>query len=208
MTVDRRALAAGLAMLLLVAACGGSATSTPSNGPGASDPGIATPEPADTTEPAATDGGSIGGPGTAADLEALLPDEVNGVQLEKSSFDGSTFPGGIPIGEGDDEFIQFLQDNGKSLDDLRVAIAAPVGSEGGGTFIMAIQVKGLPADKVKDFALAGSEDLAPATVGGKQVYGSGMAGFGAWVYPKDDVVYYVLVMGGEDLAEGIFQQLP
>jgi hypothetical protein len=74
--------------------------------------------------------------------------------------------------------------------------------------VMAIQVKGLPGDKFREFALSGGSDLEPATVGGKQVNGSGMAGFGAWIYVKDDIVFYVLVMGGEDLAAGIFEQLP
>jgi hypothetical protein len=46
------------------------------------------------------------------------------------------------------------------------------------------------------------------TLAGKEVYGAGMGGFGAYVYPKDDIVFYVLVMGGENLAEGILAQLP
>lgn len=217
MIIDRRAAAVALASLLLVAACGGGATTAPTAAP-ADTPVPATEAPATeapateapvaTPEPAATDGGSVpGGPGTAADLEALLPSEVDGVAFEKSSFDGATFPGGIPIGGGDDEFLQFLEDNGKSLQDLRVAIASTTDSSSAGSLVMALQVQGLPGDKLLEFA---TEDMADqkTTIGGKEAYGAGMGGFGAYVYPKDDVVYYVLVMGGADLAEGIFQQLP
>ena len=72
---------------------------------------------------------------------------------------------------------------------------------------MAIQVKGLPSDRFLEFATADMTDQK-TTIAGKEVYGAGMGGFGAYVYPKDDIVFYVLVMGGEDLSEGIFQQLP
>jgi hypothetical protein len=212
MSIDRRVAAAALASLLLVAACGGGATTAPTAAP-ADTPAPATDAPATegpvaTPVPTATDGGSIpGGPGTAADLEALLPSEVNGVAFEKTSFDGATFPGGIPIGGGDDEFLQFLQANGKSLEDLRVAIASTTDSSSAGSLVMAIQVQGLPGEKFLEFA---TEDMADqeTTIGGKKAYGAGMGGFGAYVYPKDDVVFYVLVTGGDTLAEDIFQQLP
>lgn len=209
MTFDRKALAAGLATLLLVAACGGAATTAPSAPPDATEPPAATETPteAPTATPAAVETEEPVGPGAATDLEAMLPSEVNGVTFQKASFDGSTFPGGIPIGGGDDEFLQFLEDNGKSLEDLRVAIASPTDTESGGSMVMAIQVVGLPGDKFLEFATADMTDQK-TTIAGKEVFGAGMAGFGAWVYPKDDVVFYVLVTGGEDLSEGIFQQLP
>jgi len=209
MTLDRKALAAGLATLLLVAACGGAATTAPSASPDATDPPAATETPteASTETPAAVETEEPVGPGAATDLEAMLPSEVNGVTFQKASFDGSTFPGGIPIGGGDEEFLQFLEDNGKSLEDLRVAIASPTNTESGGSMVMAIQVKGLAGDKFLEFATADMTDQK-TTIGGKEVFGAGMAGFGAYVYPKDDVVFYVLVTGGEDLSEGIFQQLP
>jgi hypothetical protein len=72
---------------------------------------------------------------------------------------------------------------------------------------MAIQVKGLPGDTVLEFATQDMTDQK-TTVAGKEVYGAAMGGFGAYVYPKDDVVFYVLAMGGADLAEGIVAQLP
>jgi hypothetical protein len=209
MTFDRRALATGLATLLLVAACGGAATTAPSATPETTEPPAATEAPteAPTETPGAVATEEPIGPGAATELEAMLPSEVNGVAFQKASFDGSTFPGGIPIGGGDDEFLQFLEDNGKSLEDLRVAIASPTDAESAGSMVMAIQVVGLPGDTFLEFATADMTDQK-TTVGGKEVYGAGMAGFGAYIYPKDDVVFYVLVTGGEDLSEAIFEQLP
>lgn len=210
MSFDRGAAAVALAALLLVAACGGAATSAPG---GTTAPATVPPAatvaptlaPAETPAAAATDAPS--GPGAAADLEALLPGEVNGITFQKASFDGATIPGGIPIGGGEDELLKFLEANGKSIKDLRVAIASPVEAEAGGSLVMALQVEGLPSDKLMEFVAADMQDQR-TTVAGKEVYGTAMGGFGAYVYPKDDVVFYVLAMGGESLAEDILAQLP
>jgi len=210
MTTNRRALAAALAALLLVAACGGSASTAPSTAPGATaTPEAASQEPTETAEP--TQGGVEPSlvPGAAGDLEALLPDEVNGVAFQKGSFDGATVPGGIPIGEDDDDFAKFLADNGKSLDDVKIAIASPTDTSAGSTLVMAIQVEGVPSDKLLAWVTTETSDLEKTTVGGKEVYGSGAAGFGAYFYVKDDTVFYVLSVGGDaSTTEEILRQLP
>jgi hypothetical protein len=210
MTTDRRVLGSALAALLLVSACGGSASSAPTNGPEAT--AQATEQPSETQTPAETQAPESPdisfNPGEASDLEALLPSEVNGVTFEKGSFDGSTFPGGIPVGDGDDEFVQFLSDNGKSLSDVSIAVATPTSTDAGGSMVMAIRVDGMPSDKMMAWVTQDASDMEKTTVGGKEVYGAGAAGFGAYFYVKGDTVFYVLSMGGENLAEGIFQQLP
>ena len=216
MTFDRRALGGALAMLLLVAACGGGASQAPTTEPGASQPAAteaptATPEEtpaAGTPEPAETEEATLQ-PGAAGDLEALLPAEVNGVKFEKASFDGGSVPGGIPLGEGDDDFAAFLADNGKSISDVNVAIASTTDSAASGSFVMAIQVEGVSGDKLAEFATGGMDGAEQTTIGGKTVYGSGMAGFAAYVYPKGDTVFYVFSVGSDaSLAEGILSQLP
>jgi hypothetical protein len=212
MTIDRRALAAALATLLLVAACGGGASPAPTAEPGATEAPASTPAAetpaAETPEPQETESPTLQ-PGAAGGLEAMLPSEVNGVTFQKGSFDGSSVPGGIPLGEGEDAFATFLADNGKSLNDVNVAVASPTDTEAGGSLVMAIQVEGVSSDKLFAFATGDMTDAEKTTVGGKEVYGSGVAGFGAYVYVKDDVVFYVLSMGGDaSLAEGIFEQLP
>ncbi len=158
MTIDRRALAAVLATVVLVAACGGSATQSPGGDAGARSDADAERHPerqgADAQEPGETPE-STGPevsllPGGAADLEAKLPTEVNGVKFERTSFNGENFPGGLPIGDSDME--KFLAANGKTVNDVKVAIATAAESESAGTFVMAIQIKGVPSDKMLAWA--------------------------------------------------------
>jgi hypothetical protein len=215
MTIDRRALAGALALLLLVAACGGGASPAPTSEPGATQASGTTAEPTEAAETPAPEGtpaaeeteGPTLIPGAAADLEAKLPSEVNGVKFERTSFDGESFPAGVPIGDSDLE--KFLADNGKSLKDVKVALASPTDTENAGSLVMAIQVEGVSSDKMKAWA-ASTLDTGTdkTTLGGKEVLGSGAAGFGAYLYVKDDIVYYVLSFGSNDLAEGILSKLP
>ncbi len=214
MTIDRRALAGALATLVLVAACGGSATQSP----GATSSASATPaagSAAPTESPAAaessapTSGPAMSlAPGAASDLEAMLPSEVNGVTFTKSSFDGSTIPGGIPIGSGSGTFEKLLTDNGKTLQDVRIAIATATGATAGGTTVMAIQVKGVPSDKLLALVSSDASSAQKTTVGGKEVYGAATGGIGAYFYVKDDIIFYVLSMGTSGLADAVVAQLP
>ena len=212
MTFDRRVLASAVALVLVAAACGGSATQAPTATPGETATPAASQEPTQAAEPTATPEAQVTpeptAPGAASDLEAMLPSEVDGVKFDKGSFDGASIPGGIPFGSGEDDFAKFLADNGKSLSDVKIAIATPVDTEAGGSLVMALQVSGVPADKIATFAESGMDGSEKTTIGGKEVYGAGMAGFGAYVYLKDDVVFYILAMGGPNLAEGIISQLP
>jgi len=220
MTVNRRALAGALAALLLVAACGGSATEAPAGtqapeatkAPEATQAPIETPAAVETQAPEATTGPDVSlAPGLAADLEAKLPAEVNGTAFIRTSFDGNALPAGVPI--GDSQMEQFLKDNGKGLGDVRVALATPAGSAATavGTMVMAIQIKGIDSGKLSEWATSQFGDgTTKQSVGGKDVYGQVIPGAGgAFFYVKDDVVYYVVSMGGPaGLAEAIVSKLP
>ena len=205
MPLDRRALAASLAVALLAAACGGGATATT--------PGITTAAPQATAsqEPASTDTGSGPAvslvPGTASELEAMLPSSVNGVTFTKTSFGGGILPATIPVGS--DVMGKFLQDNGKTLADVSIAMATPTDPTKAGTFVMAFQVKGADGTKLAE-ALAGtsSSDLKQVTVAGKQVLQAGAGGMGLTLYVKGDVVFYVFAIGDASLTEGIVAALP
>ena len=214
MTVNRRALAGALAALLLVAACGGSATQAPdaTQAPEATQAPTATQAPEATQAPTATELPDVSlVPGAAGDLEAMLPSEAGGVKFQKTSFDGASIPGGLPIGDSDME--KFLKDNGKGLGDVRVALATPAGSAAttAGTMVMAIQIKGIDSGKLAEWATGQFGDgTEKQSVGGKEVYGQVIPGVGgAFFYVKDDVVYYVVSMGGPaGLAEAIVSKLP
>jgi hypothetical protein len=220
MTVDRRVLAGALASLLLVAACGGSATQAPgaSQASGATQSPEASQAPADTPAavesqaPNATNGPDVSlAPGAAADLEAKLPSEVNGVTFTKTSFDGNSIPAGVPI--GDTGMEKFLKDNGKGLQDVRLAIATPAGAAASaGTLVMALQIKGVDSGKLETWAIGqlGDTGATKQNVGGKNVYGQVVPGAGgSYFYVKDDAIYYVVSMGGPaGLAEAIISKLP
>lgn len=217
MTIDRRVLAGALATLLLVAACGGSASPAPTAEPGATQAPAATEAP--TATPAAetpaaetpaaneTEGPTLI-PGAVAELESKLPTEVNGVTFTRTSFDGQSIPIGTPI--GDSELEQLLKDSGKSLGDVRVAMATPTDTATMGSLVMAIQIKGISSDKLLAWATSSLDTEAQkTTLGGKEVYGSGAQGMGAYFYVKGDTIYYVVSFGGPaGLAEAIIQKLP
>ncbi len=210
MPLDRRALAASLALALLAAACGSSATSAPgASTAGATQAPAASQAAGATDQPSATDNGPAVSltPGSAPELEAMLPSSVNGVTFTKTSFSGATFPVGIPVNSGD--LGTFLQANGKTLADVNIAMATPTDTSKAGTFLMAFQVKGVDGTKLAE-AIAGtsSSDLKAATVGGKQVLQAGAAGMGLVLYIKGDVVFYILAFGDASLTEGILTALP
>ncbi len=221
MSIDRKALASALTVLLLVGACGGSATQAPAASPSAaaSSSPAASEEPAASAEASASEEASEApsaapsqeaqGPGANSELAATLPSTVNGVAFTKATIPGGVFPAGIPIGANEGDFGKFLADNGKSLNDVSIATATAAGATSIGTLVMAIQVKGVSSDKLLTL-FQGSGDMPKANVGGKDVFGAAVPGLGGtYLYPHGDVVYFVLSMGGDPtMAEGILKLLP
>ena len=216
-----QALASALTVLILVGACGGSATQAPAASPSAA----ASPAPAASVAPdasaettaseEASEAPSVApaqsqGSGATGDLAATLPSTVNGVTFEKASIPGGIFPAGIPIGTGEDDFTKFLADNGKSLSDVNIATATAAGSSSVGSVVMAIQVKGVASDKLLAMFMTNAGDMPQANVGGKQVFGAALPGLGGtYLYVHGDTIYYVLSMGSDaTMAEGILKQLP
>jgi len=210
MTIDRRVLRGALATALLVAACGGSASPAPSAAASAASQPAAS-APAATDQPSATDNGSVPNvslsPGSAPELEAMLPSTVNGVAFARTSFGGAAMPAGIPIGSGD--LATFLQQNGKTLADVNIAMATPTDAAKAATFVMAFQIKGVDGTKLADaLGATTGNDLTNATVGGKQVLQAGISGMGVVLYVKGDVVFYILALGETSLTDGIVAALP
>ena len=219
MTPERRTLAVSLAIVLLVAACGGSAaTATPqassatgaTTAPGATDaaatPAAATEAPAPTDNEATSAPDVSLAPGSAGELEGMLPSSVNGVEFTKTSFSGSSLPITLPIDSG--TFGTFLTDNGKSVADFAYALATPTDPAKSSTvMLMAWQVKGVDGTKLAAF-LGADSGLTAATVGGKKVQQTSAGGMGLTLYVKGDVVFYILAFGDASLTEGIVSALP
>ena len=152
MTIDRRALAGVLAALLLVAACGGSATPAPTAPPGATGTPAAgrdarAERPQEPTETAGADRGA----GCVVRRRRRRRPRGHAARARstasrstRTSFDGNVVPGRRPDRRGDDEFEQFLKDNGKSP---RATCGSrsprrPTRRPPAGSMVMAIQIQG------------------------------------------------------------------
>jgi hypothetical protein len=221
LTSNRRILAGAIALAVVVAACGGSgsktaaptgnggnggATSQPSDGGGGNGGGNGNGtgggngngtgggggNGGSTSQPTDAPSGPV--PGSAGDLEKLIPDKVGANPIEKMSFDYSTFPWASFGGSGDSTGIdKLLTDNGKSLSDIAFALGTGTSTETTGlpTIIYALQVKGLDASKFVvgfDSSYPNSPEI---TVGGKKVHGSISSGFGSVTYLHNDIVFMV-----------------
>jgi hypothetical protein len=227
MIIDRRLLAGALGLSLALAACGGSSTASPAATAG---DGAATAAP--TTEPAATpaeteaateaveteepvatedatdDSTGEGGLGPLTALAALLPTQAGDVTFQRGGFDGDQFGMyGAMAGLNEDQLTPILEKYGKTLNDVNFAIAAPDSTSGATAMIFAIQIEGVDAEESMSAMGMDGSQMEKTTVGGKQVYAQGGGGFGVWAYPKDDVLFLVL-LASEDVAESALEQLP
>ena len=212
MTTDRRLIAGAIGLALAVAACGGSTTASGVPAATTAPTGAPAATTAPTDAPAATDSTSTGAqpslvPGAASDLEAMLPSAAGGVTYQKSSFDGSSL-GALGAGIDTTPLDPILKANGKTINDVRVAIAAPVDSastEAG--MVVALQIRGLDASKFIQAMGSDVTTMTKTSVGGKDVYKATAGGMSAIVYPKNDVLFEVL-LASDTVAESIVSQLP
>jgi hypothetical protein len=222
MTIDRRLIAGTLGLSLLLAACGGN-SSDATGAPVASQGGLATiaPNRTEAAEPtegaeeteeaeASQDGGAASlAPGSAPDLEAMLPDEAGGVKFQKSSFDGASMGiYGAAAGLSSEGLDPILKENGKTINDVSFAIAVPADSSGTeAAMIYAFRVKGLPAEKFSEAMGVDTASMTKTKIGGKDVWSSGGGGFGVAIYLHDDVVFEVL-LASDKVMEDALRQLP
>ena len=222
MTTDRRLIGATLGLALFVAACGGSsaassaASAAASTGASQAAAASQAASQAPASEAAASDSPAASmpevsmpdislAPGSASDLEAMLPSTVGTVTFQKTSIDGSQIAGaGTPIDSS--KLDPLLSKYGKSLADVRIAIATG-GSSGSGMpdVVYAFQLKGVPASEWATQLDAGAGGKT-TTIGGKEVVGQTQGGLTSVFYAKDDVLFMVLASPKD--AEGIVSQLP
>ena len=220
MTTDRRLLAGALGFALLVAACGGSSTGTSapaasSGGGQSAAPGTqapaATQAPVDTQAPQDTSAPTMPAislaPGSAGDLEAMIPATVGSITFQKSSFDGASIPlAGTPIDQAN--LDPLLAKYGKTIADIRFAIGIGTGGSTATvpTMVYALQIKGVPATEFMAEVAGGSDSGTAATVGGKTVTQTSVGGFSIVLYPKGDVLFMVSSSAAD--ADAILAALP
>jgi hypothetical protein len=203
-----RPVAVSAAIILVLAGCGGSAPSAPSGAAGGSaaaastaSAGVSSSEPsAVATTPSSSAGASLPAVTSShADpaLEALLPAEISGTPMQRSS---ATLAALLASGGDRTAIDAFLQGIGKTESDGTFAAAFdPTSTVGGGIF--AFKIAGVNTDvllpaivSVESADLGAGATTNPATVGGKDVtvvsVGTGVNDT-EWVYSHDDVVFVI-----------------
>jgi hypothetical protein len=193
-----RAAAMAILVLVLAAGCGGGSTSsTPS-------PSTGTP----SSGPSASLGAEPSLPSEAVELEALIPDTVGGVTLQKLSMRGDEFANS---GSASAEAEEFLRNLGVDAEDVSVAVGFGASADGQSTLAMFIfKAEGADSSRLLDTfkAAMDAEQEQPlewesTTVGGKQVeHATAPTNNGQVnIYVSGDTLYFVATSHEEDAAE-------
>ena len=201
-------VAISAAIILVLTGCGSSASNPPSNAAsGSPAAGSSAPaaQPSAASSAVATSPSSSAGPSLPAvtashadpALEALLPAEISGTAMQRSS---ATLAALLASGGDRTAIDAFLQGLGKSESDGTYAAAFDTtNTVGGGIF--AFKIAGVNADvllpaivSVEQSDLGAGATTKQATVGGKSVtvvsVGTGVNDT-EWVYGCDEVVFVI-----------------
>jgi hypothetical protein len=134
--------------------------------------------------------------GVVADLEALIPNTVGGITLQKTSMRGSDYlvaPGSDPAA------IKFIQDLGVTPSDISMATGSGANSTTG-AFVVMFLVRAAGADSnrlIAAFETAMSASASSplqwtnATLGGKNVRVAAADTASTYVYAKGDTVFWI-----------------
>ena len=160
---------------------------------------------------------SQGGPepsfsqGLAADLEALIPDTVGTLAIQKTSMRGNEY---LINPDSDPETVQFLQELGVSPTDISMAFGFGFDAEGGSLVMFVIRAEGANADALAAaFKEASTEpgvspmEWTQTTVAGKQVESATSDGGTTYLYATGDMVIF-LTASDPAVAEQIIGDLP
>ncbi|MGH2454691.1 MAG: hypothetical protein ACRDHD_00310 [Candidatus Limnocylindria bacterium] len=210
MNRSRAALAAML-LALLTAAC--SSNGSPSAGDASSqDQPTLSPGTAPSLAPsAAASGGALPSlPSGAADLEALIPDQIGGIELQKTSMQGADF---INSASGDPGTERFLEDLDVDPEDIAVALGFGGTDATSGVGIFVFRAAGAETDRLLEVFKASSdvERTSPlaweaATVAGKDVERTVDPEAGdqvIYLYARGDILFLVSASTEEDAEEAI-----
>jgi len=146
------------------------------------------------------------------ELAGRFPDTVGGVPFQVISMRGDS---PMMQGNSDPAFDAFLDRVGADLADVSVAFGGGASAEAT-LGVAAFRVAGVPQDQLEEEFITASEEagsitgVAEASIGGKDVWTatdpSGQAGSTAYIYVKDDTVYFLT--GTEEQATEILAALP
>ena len=196
------AMAALLLVALAIAACGGgaSASSTPS--------ATVSIAASVSSAPSESEGAQPSLPSSAADLEALIPDTVGGVALQKLSMRGNEFANS---NETSPEAEDFLRNLGVAPEDVAVAIGFGLSSDtNSGVAVFVFRAQGADSGRLlqtfKDATDAERDSplqWESVTVGGKQVQRATdpEQDNKVYLYVAGDTLVFVATTNEDDAAE-------
>ena len=149
--------------------------------------------------------------GAVADLEALIPDTVGEITMQKTSTKGDEF---IASSDSDPAVAKFIQDLGVSPGDISLAIGFGFTADASSSLGMFVfRAEGADTNRlVSAFKEANDADRdAPltwssTTIGGKTVETAVDADTTFYLYAKNDVLFYI--SGDADSAEEVISGLP
>lgn len=155
-------------------------------------------------------------PGSAPELEALLPDEIGGEEVLKLSFTGEELmtddSGDVTV---DPEFLAFLDRMGAQPDDVSMAMSFAM-SEEGQDGVVAFRVAGADGNQLRDELQRSMEEeeqtgeWTSGSVGGKSVLMAEdleTTGNTVYIYVRGDMVFLVTA-ADEATATEILGALP
>jgi len=202
-----RTTAALAAVVIILAACGPAASESSEESAAASiEASIEASAAASEAQP--SEGGTLPSEGVVADLEALIPDTVGGLTMQKLSMRGSEFL----LGEDPDPAtVTFLEDLGVSPSDVSVAFGF---SQDGSVVMVLFRAEGADSGQLlsgfKQASGASAEspmEWSSATVAGKQVEVANDGASTTYLYAMDDILVF-LATADSAAAEEVLGGLP
>ena len=192
------AAVAALVLAMLIAACGGSASS-------------ATASPTASPELTTSSTAALPGAGAVSDLEALIPAEIGGITLQKSSMSGDQF---VNSGSTSQELQDFLGGLGVAVEDVAIAIGVGLSPESGEAAAMfAFRADGADTARlVNGFKEAYDADndrglvWEPVSIGGKsaeRTTNPQQPNQVIYLYAKDDILFFLTTANEEQAAEAL-----
>jgi hypothetical protein len=197
-------LATAVAAFVLVAC--GPAASTSSSEPSSA---------ASTAASEAPGSSEVAGPsfteGAVADLEALIPDTVGSMTVQKSSTRGDEF---LTSGNSNPSVVKFVNDLGVKPSDISIAIGFGVSTDGSSSLGMFVfRASGADTNRlIAAFKEANDSDRetplvwSSATVAGKQVEKSVDGTDTFYLYAKNDILFFL--SGDPATTEEVIGGLP